>query len=120
MPLHWNCHDLAIRLAYIIVRPSMDGIRILKRLMLSLRQACYREINWGSTAGKVTLGGWGAAALGGIASVPPLAIFGVGVFMIGWSVEFFGGFAELARQNARYRFMIKLEETFPQLRSLHN
>ncbi|UPK97553.1 hypothetical protein LCI18_008488 [Fusarium solani-melongenae] len=120
MPLFWNCHDLAIRLAYIIVRPSMDGIRILKRLMISLRQACYKEINWNSTAGKVCLGGWGAGALGALASLPPLAIAGAGVFMVGWSVGFFGVFAVSAKEKQRHQFMIKLEEKFPQLRSLHN
>lgn len=120
MPVFWNCHDLAIRLAYIIVRPSMDVIMILKRLMMSLRQACYKEINWSSTAGKVCIGGWGAAAIGGLASVPPLAIAGVGVFMVGWTVGFFGGFAVSAKEKARYQFMIKLEEKFPQLKSLHN
>ncbi|KAF4953182.1 hypothetical protein FGADI_6157 [Fusarium gaditjirri] len=120
MPVFWNCHDLAIRLAYIIVQPSIDVVRILKRLMRSLRQACYKEIKWDSTAGNVCVGGWGVAALGGLASVPPLAMAGVAVFMIGWSVGFFGGFAVSAKEKARYRFMIKLEEKFPQLKSLHN
>lgn len=120
MPIFWNCHDLAIRLAYIIIRPSMDVLKILKELMMGLRLACHKEINWPSTAGKFCVGGWGAAALGSLASVPPLAIAGAGVFMIGWSVGFFGGFAVMAKQRARYQFMIKLEEKFPQLKSLHD
>lgn len=120
MPIFWNCHDLAIRLAYIIVRPSMHVIRILKGLMISLRRACNKEIKWDSTAGKVSFGGWGVAALGGIASVPPLAMAGIGVFMVGCSALFFGGVAVSAKERARYQFMKKLEEKFPQLKSLHN
>ncbi|PNP74348.1 hypothetical protein FNYG_12397 [Fusarium nygamai] len=120
MPIFWNCHDLAIRLAYIIVRPSTHVIRVLKGLMRSLRRACNKEIKWDHTAGSVCVGGWGVAALGGIASVPPLAMAGIGVFMVGWSVGFFGGIAVNVKENARYKFMIKLEEKFPQLKSLHS
>ncbi|KAF5602439.1 uncharacterized protein FSUBG_7746 [Fusarium subglutinans] len=120
MPIFWNCHDLAIRLAYIIVRPSRHVIRVLKRLMILLRQACHKEIKWDHTAGNVCVGGWGVAALGGMASVPPLAMVGFGVFMVGWSVGFFGGIAVHVKEKARYEFMNKLEEKFPQLKFLHS
>lgn len=121
MPVYWNCHDLAIRLAYIIIHPSMDVLRVLKELMMLLHRACYNEIGWDSRAVfNAGVGGWTAAALGGLASVPPLAIAGAGVFMVAWSVGFFGGFAVMAKQRARYQFMIKLEEKFPQLRLLHD
>jgi hypothetical protein len=119
MPIFWNCHDLAIRLAYIIVQPSIDVIQVLKGIMRSLHQACNKEIKWDHTAGSVCVSGWGVAALGGIASVPPLAMAGFCVFMVGWSVGFFGGIAVNAKVRARYKFMIKLEEKFPQLKSLH-
>lgn len=119
MPVFWNCHDLAIRLAHIIVQPSMDVIRFLKRLMDSLRQAYYKELNWPSAAGKACMGGWGVAAVGSVATVPPLAVAGACIFMVGWSVGFFGSFVAISKEKARYKFMIKLEEQFPQLRSLH-
>jgi hypothetical protein len=120
MPVFWNCHDLAIRLAHIIVEPSMEVINSLKRLMILLRRACNKEVNWHSAAGKLCVGGWGALALGGLASIPPLAAVGTGVFMIGWSTGFFGGFVSDSKEKARYQFMLKLEERFPQLRSLHH
>jgi hypothetical protein len=120
MPVFWNCHDLAIRLAHIIVEPSMEVIKSLKRLMILLRRAYYKEVNWPSAAGKLCVGGWGAAAVGGLATVPPLAVAGFGVFMVGWSVGFFGGFVANSKEKARYQFMIKLEERFPRLRSLHH
>ncbi|KAL6819045.1 hypothetical protein V8C40DRAFT_252331 [Trichoderma camerunense] len=121
MPVYWNCHDLAIRLAYIIIHPSMDVLRILKELMMLLHRACYNEMGWdSSTVFNVGVSGWTAAALGGLVSVPPLAIAGAGVFMAAWSVGFFGGFAVMAKRRARYQFMIKLEEKFPQLRLLHD
>ena len=55
MPVFWNCHDLAIRLAYIIVEPSMEVLKFLKRLMILLRQAYYEEVpvNWHFAAGKL-------------------------------------------------------------------
>ncbi|QYT05318.1 hypothetical protein H0G86_012214 [Trichoderma simmonsii] len=117
MPVYWNCHDLAIRLAYIIIRPSVDVLRTLKELMRLLHRACYNEIGWESTAVfKVAVSGWTATALGMIASAPPLIIAGAGVYMVAWSVGFFGGL----KQGTRYQFMIKLEEKFPQLKSLHD
>lgn len=88
--------------------------------MISLHQACNKEIKLDSTAGNMCVGGWGVAALGGIVSVPPLAMAGVGVFLVGLSIGFFGGFAVNAKAKARYKFMIKLEEKFPQLKSLHS
>jgi hypothetical protein len=120
MPIYWNCHDLAIRLAYILVRPSVDVIKMLKKLTLTLHQACGDEINLGPKVVKAGAGGWGAAVLGGFAGVPPLAMAGAGVFLIGWSVRVFGGLAILIKQRTRHQFMIKLEEKFPQLKSLHN
>lgn len=120
MPVYWNCHDLAIRLAYIIIQPSMDVLRILKELIILLNRACHNEMGWDSTAFNVGMSGWTAGFLGGLASVPPLAIAGMGVFVVAWSVGFVGGFAVMAKQRARYQFMIKLEEKFPQLRLLHD
>ncbi len=120
MPIFWNCHDLAIRLAHIIVQPSMDMIRFLKKLMISLRQTYYKEVNWPSAVGKACIGRWGAAAVGSVTTVPLLAIAGACVFMVGWSVGFFRGFVVISKEKARYKFMIKLEEKFPQLRSLHH
>lgn len=120
MPVFWNCHDLAIRLAYIIVQPSVDVVKFLKRLMISLRQACYTEINWHFTAKKVCVGGYRAAFLGGLANVAPLAVAGAGVFMVGWSIVFFEGIVQNSKTKARYKFMIKLEEKFPQLGPLHS
>ncbi|ORY06248.1 hypothetical protein BCR34DRAFT_35871 [Clohesyomyces aquaticus] len=119
MPVFWNCHDLAIRLAHIILPPSMGVIRVLKSLMHSLRQAYHKEIDWSKTAGKTCMGGWGAAAVGGVTAVPPLLAAGVCVFVAGWSVGFFGGFVHNSKLRTRYAFMIKLEERFPQLKSLH-
>ncbi|KAH6722783.1 hypothetical protein BKA61DRAFT_585261 [Leptodontidium sp. MPI-SDFR-AT-0119] len=120
MPVFWNCHDLAIRLAHIIVPPSVNVTRFLKVLIVLLRRAYNKEVNWFSTAEKVSIGGWAAAGVGGVAAVPPLAVAGVGVFMVGWSVGFFGGFMEVSKEKTRHNFMIKLEERFPQLRSLHH
>jgi hypothetical protein len=120
MPVFWNCHDLAIRLAHIIVQPSMNAVRFLKSLIISLRQAYNREIDWVSVVPKACLGGWGAAAVGGAATVPPLAIAGGCIFMAGWSVGFFGSIVETSKKRARYKFMLRLEERFPQLRSLHH
>lgn len=120
MPVYWNCHDLAIRLAYIIVRPSMDVINVLKGLMVSLSHACHTEMNWHSTAGKLAASGWGAGALGSLVSVPPLVIAGTGVFMVVLSIGSLGEFAVWSKMRTRYRFMIKLEERFPKLKSLHN
>ncbi|KAF4499914.1 hypothetical protein FAGAP_3915 [Fusarium agapanthi] len=120
MPIFWNCHDLAIRLAYIIVRPSIHVIQILQGLMISLDQACGKEIQWDSTTDKVCVSGMGVAYLGTFVSVPPLAMAGVGVFMVGWSIGFFGVFAVNAKVRARYKFMSKLEEKFPQLKYLHD
>lgn len=119
MPIFWNCHDLAIRLAYIIVQPSMDVITSLKSLMMSLHRAYHREFNWISATMKVTLGGWGACFVGGLASAPTLAIVGAGVFMVGWCGCFFGGFVKDSKERARHKFMINLEKKFPQLVSLH-
>jgi len=51
-----------IRLAHIIVRPSMGVIRNLKTLMFSLQQAYHKEIYWYEKAGKTCMGGWRAAA----------------------------------------------------------
>lgn len=119
MPVFWNCHDLAIRLAHIIVQPSMSVIRNLKSLMLSLQQAYREEIDWHGTADKACLGGWGAAAVGGAAAVPPLAFVGCCIFVAGWSIYFFGPSVHGWKSRKRYAFMIKLEERFPQLRSLH-
>jgi hypothetical protein len=119
MPIFWNCHDLAIRLAHIIVQPSTRVIRGLKDLMLSLQQAYHTEINWSEKAGNACVGGWGAAFVGGVAAVPPLIVAGACVFMAGWSVVFFGSFVHTSKLRTRYKFMIKLEERFPQLRSLH-
>jgi hypothetical protein len=113
MPVFWNCHDLAIRLAHIIVEPSMEVINSLKRLMILLRRACNEEVNWHSAAGKLCVGGWGALALGGLASIPPLAAVGTGVFMIGWSTGFFGGICERFKRESKISVHAQAGGTFP-------
>lgn len=109
MPVYWNCHDLAIRLAYIIIQPSMDVLRILRELTMLLHQAFHKEFNW------LLRGGWTPGARGSIAS--PLAT--VDLFIVGCSVAVFGGVVALVKENARRQSMVKLEEKFPQLKSFH-
>lgn len=99
MPVFWNCHDFVIRLAHIIVQPSMAVIRALRSLMLSLQQAYNQEIKWYETACNVCLGGWGVAATGAVAAVPPLAVAGACVFTAGWCVGFFGGFVLFSKSR---------------------
>ncbi|KAF3404839.1 hypothetical protein DPV78_003422 [Talaromyces pinophilus] len=120
MPVFWNCHDLAIRLAHLIVPLSMDVVMFLQNLMDSLRQAYHREINWDSTAAKACVGGWGTAAIGAAVAVPPLAVAGGCIFMAGWSVGFFTPVVVWLKIRARAKLMLKLEERFPKLRSLHH
>lgn len=62
---------------------------------------------------------WGAAAIDGAAAVPSLAVAGACVFKAGKSVGFFGPFVYEFKARKRYAFMVKLEERFPQLQSLH-
>lgn len=119
MPVFWNCHDLAIRLAHLIVPPSLDAVRFLRRLMALLHRAYLEEINWFSTAAKVSACGWGAGAVGTVVAIPPLAAVGAGVFMVGWSVGFFGSFVHDFKVSARNGYMRKLEERFPALKALH-
>ncbi|KAL4780081.1 hypothetical protein BJX76DRAFT_364648 [Aspergillus varians] len=118
MPVFWNCHDLAIRLAHIILSPSMD-VRFLKRLMNLLYQAYSKEVDWYSKAIKVALGGYGAMVVGAMSSVPPLAAAGAGVYVAGWCVGFFGPSVQGAKVRVRERYMRKLEERYPELRELH-
>jgi hypothetical protein len=63
--------------------------------------------------------GWGAGAVGAVAVIPPLATIGAGVFMVGWSVGFFGPVVHSFKESQRYGYMRKLEERFPALKALH-
>jgi hypothetical protein len=119
MPVFWNCHDLAIRLRHLVVSPSMEAVRFLRRLMEMLRRAYSREISWLPTAVKVSACGWGVGAMGAAAAVPPLAAAGVSVFMVGWSVGFFGPVVQAVKVSARNGYMRALEERFPALKALH-
>jgi hypothetical protein len=119
MPAFWNCHDLAIRLTYIIVLPSNDALEFLRDLIKSLHMAYGNKVSWYDKAWKLGVGGWCMAAAGGIAAIPPLAAVGGVAFMTGWSIGLFGGIAHDRRLDMRRKQMQKIEELFPVLKALN-
>jgi hypothetical protein len=120
MPVFWNCHDLAIHLAHIIIPLSVHVLRTLKNLMLLLQQACRREIDWDDKAFKACAGGSRVVAVGSIVAVPPLAVAGLCIFGAGFSVGLFDFFAQDWKVSNVNMFMAELDERFPQFQSLHH
>ncbi|KAJ0416342.1 hypothetical protein BJY00DRAFT_316993 [Aspergillus carlsbadensis] len=120
MPVFWNCHDLAVRLGHLVVSPSMEAVKFLRRLIALLQRAYSQEISWFPIAAKVGACGWGVGAIGAVAAIPPLAAAGAGVFMLGWSVGFFGPAVQAFKVSARHGYMRALEEHFPALKALHS
>lgn len=120
MPVFWNCHDLAIRLSYLIVKPSIRVCTKLNMLMQSLECACRKELDWVGLASKTGQVGWGACALGGLIAVPPLAAVGAGVFFAAFCTDAVGCVIHEMKMGTKRNLMRQLEEVFPELEQLHS
>ncbi|PLB43214.1 hypothetical protein P170DRAFT_514483 [Aspergillus steynii IBT 23096] len=119
MPVYWNCHDLAIRLAYLIVPASNDVMGFLRELMRGLMEAYFREraLVWQST--KVALGIWTTGALRTLDATPSLTAVDTVLFMAELGVGYYVSEATMAKLRTKEMYMRKLEEQFPKLKPLH-
>ncbi|KAK2616803.1 hypothetical protein QQS21_000180 [Conoideocrella luteorostrata] len=114
MPVFWNCHDFAIRLAYIIVPRSKDVIDRLQELMVALRWAYHGEIY--RVYKGITKYGGGAATLGIVAGMSSFALLG-GAAIVGLII---GENVMNSQQTIREKCIISLEKQYPELWLLHS
>ena len=124
LPLWWNCHDFAIRLAFLIA--GKEALHLLRWIMTRLSKILKSEVekwDYRFTSGAVV--GWGGCATtilleAGLGVVcPPLALGA-------WSLGFFSGVAATIHSTKnkgkwweQKERMTALEKKFPQLTQLH-
>ncbi|OCK84847.1 hypothetical protein K432DRAFT_422257 [Lepidopterella palustris CBS 459.81] len=128
LPLWWNCHDLAIRLAYLLVHASDAATNLLKTLLHFLQIARFNEVSgkFALTGFKIFVGGWTTCAGSAIAAAllgplgPVVTAVGLTASISGWSLGFVSEMVNMARNSQRKNFETALEKRFPQLRLLHN
>jgi hypothetical protein len=118
--LWWNCHDFAIRLAYLIV--GDEALHILRSILKALRYQVQSEMSFkkDQSAVKWTFGlGYTGAIL---MTIPPLAPVGsiiLGLGLLSWGI---GTVSRSRDRNSKWTSrsnMAAIEAKFPQLIQLH-